>query len=333
MLPLVINHASAHRLGFTRPAIATQLRREHWQRLARGVFQTRPLTDDESLADLLFTAKLVQCGEHAILSHRSALVEHRFDDWMKYRDQIIQIDDVEVIVPRHASCRTKRAYERPLVPVDDQIVINNRLVTNKVRTIVDLAEVLSIDELEIVLESALRGPNAWEPYVWDRLLLGQLQLRSQGSRYRSTILPGVLQRRPPDARPTGSAAETYAMQALRVAGLPTLVRQPTVRFRDHRGAVLLTTYPDFGELGRGLVIEIDGVEAHSGADALARDLKRQNQLMQTFEILRFTGTQVHRNPTEMVARVRSALARLPSDRLTGRSGILLTDDGLDVFVN
>ncbi len=251
---------------------------------------------------------------------------------MQYRNLIQSIDDVEVIVDKHTSCRIAHAYERNDVALANGVSIGDLLVTDRAQTIIDLADVLSIDSLEIVLESALRGANAWEPHVWDSLLLARLHKYVATARYVATSLRGVLQRRPLNARPTGSAAETHAVQELRNAGLPALDRQPTIRICDKGGGVMQTFYPDLGELNRGMLVEIDGIEAHSGAQALARDLKRQNQLVRTFEVLRFTGTQVRQNPKQMVAMIRGALERLPVNRLESQPNVRRTADGLDVLL-
>jgi hypothetical protein len=332
MIPLIVDNAIAQRLGFTRAAIATEVRRGTWILLARGVYQTRTLNADEHPVDALFPAKLVQC-RRSILSHRSALVAHRLDDWTYYRNQIQSIEDVEVIVEKHTSCRIPRAYERRDTALANTASIGELLVTDRAQTLIDLADVLCIDALEIVLESALRGTNAWEPQVWDTLLLARLRTYVATAPYVAASLRGVLQRRPLNARPTGSAAETQAVQVIRNAGLPALDRQPTIRICDRRGRVLRTLYPDLGELNRGLLVEIDGIDAHSGAEALARDLKRQNQLVRTFEILRFTGTQVRQNPNQLVVMVQSALNRLPENRLESQPNVRKTADGLDILMS
>ena len=59
-----------------------------------------------------------------------------------------------------------------------------------------------------------------------------------------------------------------------------------------------------------VVAEVDGVLAHSGAEALVRDLRRQNRLIPAgFVVLRFSWADLTTRPEVVVAQVRDALGR------------------------
>ncbi|MYT58851.1 DUF559 domain-containing protein [Mesorhizobium sp. B2-3-3] len=86
------------------------------------------------------------------------------------------------------------------------------------------------------------------------------------------------------------------------------VAQATLRTASGR-----TLRPDFLFRAQGLVVEVEGYTFHGTRDAHASDLRRFNELQSCPEvrrILRFTATEVFRNPDRFVAEVRAALAEL-----------------------
>ena len=46
----------------------------------------------------------------------------------------------------------------------------------------------------------------------------------------------------------------------------------------------------------GVLFEIDGAAVHGGADALRRDLRRQNELTESFDVVRYSAADVLGNP-------------------------------------
>jgi hypothetical protein len=48
-----------------------------------------------------------------------------------------------------------------------------------------------------------------------------------------------------------------------------LLRQPEIQVLDLKGRIRHTFYPDFADLLRGLLIEIDGIAAHFGRKTIA----------------------------------------------------------------
>ena len=147
--------------------------------------------------------------------------------------------------------------------------IGGLLTTSLVRTLIDLADVCEVNQLEQALQSALRGTDPRRPDLWNRELLRAL--RNLALDYRqgsgSFRLQTVLDRRLDTDRPTGSFPESVLFQELRATGVPA-ISQPTLRIVDRHGATLDTLFPDIGIPNPLLLVEVDGVEAHTGEAAL-----------------------------------------------------------------
>ncbi|MFD9955118.1 endonuclease domain-containing protein [[Kitasatospora] papulosa] len=106
---------------------------------------------------------------------------------------------------------------------------------------------------------------------------------------------------------SGSPAETIACLRLHDAGLRP-VAQAALRSASGR-----TLRPDFLFRAQGLVVEVEGYAFHGTREAHASDLGRFNELQSCPEgprVLRFTATEVFRDPDRFVAEVRAALAEL-----------------------
>src|SRR5258708_2763302 len=69
-------------------------------------------------------------------------------------------------------------------------------------------------------------------------------------------------------------------------------------------------YADFAHLDSGVVIEIDGAAYHSSPEQVARDQDRQHWIeAQGWIVIRFSGSQVYRDPVRTVYRARRAIER------------------------
>jgi very-short-patch-repair endonuclease len=120
-------------------------------------------------------------------------------------------------------------------------------------------------------------------------------------------LRSVLARRPPDAPPTDSDAETLFLQLARGARLPEPLRQFSVPTSD--GTFRL----DFAWPARRVAVEIDGAATHASREALSRDLRRQNRVLLSlapagWALLRFTWDDLvdDRFATQVTDRLREA---------------------------
>lgn len=203
-------------------------------------------------------AVFLWAGEAAVVSYRSAASLHGF----------VQIPErfFELTVP----------YSRHVPDPKIQLHVTNRFlpgdiarigplsVTSVTRTLIDVSSVLDIDQLEVLLEDALRRRLVTVERLESRIeKLQELGRRGAGR------LSELLNARSPSARPTDTDFETKAIQMLRRAGLPSPVRQ----FWIGETRVDLA-YPE-----RCIAIECDSRTFHSQPKDEAKDALRNNGLI------------------------------------------------------
>jgi hypothetical protein len=161
-------------------------------------------------------------------------------------------------------------------------------VTRLARTVRDLSAQLGPDELVCLLDSALR--QGWKP---DDYPLS----RSRAARVSAALVLA-------DAR-SESPLETRARLVLTRAGLPPEVLQLNVFDRDGQWIARV----DMAWPSRRVIIEVDGREHHETPEAVLRDRDKQNRLAGAgWTLLRFTWSDIVRQPAYVIARVRAALS-------------------------
>jgi very-short-patch-repair endonuclease len=103
--------------------------------------------------------------------------------------------------------------------------------------------------------------------------------------------------------PTDSGSETELIFYIHQAGLlePELQYELFTKAGDR-------VLPDFYWPPLGKAVEVDGIDAHMTAEALERDLARQNALLEMgIELRRFSARTVRRNPYQVVEEIRRFL--------------------------
>jgi hypothetical protein len=270
------------------------------ERVAKNQFVT-PETSDADTWRLNLAVLLRRCGEGAVVSYLSAAKLHRLDgDWGQ---------PLNVFVPAPSGIRGSGVYRTTTLAPEHSTLIDGFMCTTVVRTLVDLGRVVSPNQLELAVESALRG-DPKSPHHWNRQLLEALKSFPMNPRIPGhVVLREVLRRRPPDAIPTASGGETLMVQILRLVGLDWVaLRQPLVEIviGGHRR----TIYPDFLFWELGLIIEVDGRAFHSSEFDVSRDHRRENAVGAALEVLRFTGSQIAREPEAVASEILSRYKRL-----------------------
>jgi hypothetical protein len=288
------------REGVSRKTREREVKLGHWKRLARGRYLTNPdASPFEKWASELHQLQRA-CGGMGVVSHRSAAILHGFDGFRR-PDEFARAETTWPIDLTTQHDKTKREFafrSRNQEPRDRWELIGSLWVTSPARTLLDLCAVVETDILELALECAIRGKDPRKPHQWNRLLLEQLVKISQDNPLAPGVakLREVLDRRPKAANPTGSIAETLALQGLRAYGLGDLERQPEIRVVDKQGRLRFTFYPDFGGLDRWFLLEIDGAVGHAGEDNMQRDDRRQNLLNSVFTVVRFRAAVALQQP-------------------------------------
>jgi very-short-patch-repair endonuclease len=255
--------------------------------------------DDENWRRKL-RANLDRCEAQAIASHRSAARLHKLDgSWG---------DAIHAHVSTNGVRRQAGFFRSQPLPDNEIVTTDGIRCTSLVRTLVDLGRVADADAVEIALESALRGdpktPNVWKVHLLRTLTEYATTPRVLGH----ATLRLVLRRRPFNARPTGSGAETILFLAFRRHGIDVHVeRQPTVTVINLVTGVRITIYPDLFFPGLGLVIEVDGVGEHSGYDRRLRDDARENKLSGGLRVIRYTGQDIWKRADEIAREVAAEI--------------------------
>ena len=291
--------------GIYVPAMSTSPEREWLNRLAAAV---------------------VRAGPGAAAGHRSAARLHGWDGFDGPADR-----HIDVIAPMRSTARGPWLTRSRTLDVTDLIDCGGIAVTSPARTLCDLGRKVGADQLERALESALRGPDPSRPDISNHDLLSELVGRCAtsfpGTSTGISSLKLVLMARRADARPTGSFAETFGMQALRAAGFYAFTQ---ARIIVSVAGLHRQYWTDLGDLDRGLVVEIEGPEHHGSAASQDRDHGRQNVITDSLTMLRFSAASVIRDPTAMVTTVMRKRAHLPiqaPDRICGGFRVQRLEDG------
>ena len=185
--------------------------------------------------------------------------------------------------------------------------------TNRSRTVLDLAVRLNMIELERVVESAIRGEDPRRPHEWRPEVLSEIAAfvdahpRHLGGR----ALAHLLRRRPPDAFPTGSLAETAMVQSARLGGFEEPVRQARVLAPDTRGNMREHYLDALFERLR-IDVETDG-SSHDDPRQRQSDLQRDRRLAGAIPVIRITGAEAINHPNRIVELINDELRRRQSE--------------------
>ena len=267
---------------------------------------------------------LERAGLRSAISHRAAGELHGLEGILGYHE--------DITVSRQCGWKTPPAI-RSTLTADEIVPLTDLRVTSVERTLADMGRFITADQLEFAVEHALRGADRRRPDVWNEHLLDRLLAIPASSRRPGlSILRTVLLRRGRE-RPTGSYSETELAQGLRVAGV-VLVRQPTILVFSADGRLLHRFFPDFADLVRGLLIEVNGRAGHTGDDNIDRDDRRLNELSGAFNIQRYSARQVHRDPVAVansIGGVQRTLSNRSSPWFGPGTSVVLTTDGAHVW--
>jgi very-short-patch-repair endonuclease len=215
-------------------------------------------------------------GSGAVLSYRSAGALHglvRGDNGLTH------------VTARSAGRRPRLVMHRARLDPADATVVRNIPVTTVARTLADLDHEVSGDEdfEEVVRQAMFHG-------LFDAAAVRAVLTRRPARRLAALVDDDV---------PTQSRLENRMLRICRRHGIPDPVTQrgekPRVDF----------LWPD-----HGLVVEVDGWQAHHDRLAFQRDRTHGNTLqLQGLIVLRFTWQDLRDRPQRVAAQILAALAR------------------------
>ncbi|MCW2779226.1 MAG: hypothetical protein JWN17_2951 [Frankiales bacterium] len=283
------------------------LREEGWRRVFRDVYCS-PVAEDGPALRCRALARVLPRG--VAFSHRTAL-------WLLGVGVLDGALDVTAPRGRHLERRPGVRTHSASLPEHDLCDAGGLLATSAARAVVDVARSIPLLEAVAVGDAAVRSGRTTTELL-QAALDDAVGLR--GCR-RAREVFGLL-----DGR-SDSPPESRLRVGLVRAGLPGV--EPQVDLYDADGHVARADL-----LVDGLVVvEVDGREAHTAAEAFVRDRRRQNRLLAAgVELRRFsaadvTGARLSWACTEVAralvvargrppARVRRGPSTLRTSRLT-----------------
>lgn len=278
----LLDREEATSLGASDRMIASRVASGHWVRIHPGVYQVGP--ESGGWLERLRAAVLA-AGKGAAASHRAAFMLWGLEG-LRTRILEVTVPYTHGPVPEGVIVhRTRRD-----LPCTE---IQGVTATSVERTLLDAAGSLPRLVVAKGLDSAVRRGLTSPGSVWEAI-------QSQGGRGVPGAKPlSSLVSSLESSRATGSPAETELLHEMRRQGLPEPVLQFEVVLDNGQRYLIDFVWPI---MGKG--VEVDGLDAHSGAEALERDLQRQNALMNAgIELRRFTAREVRRDPESVVAQI------------------------------
>lgn len=277
--------------GFRDSQLRELRRRGVLTQVHSGVYRTAgtPATYRRSL----LAATLAADGAPAVASHRAAL-------WLWHLVDGLQ--PTEITITRPASVRLPGAVvHRSRDLAEDHCTVRRRVpVTKPARTLVDAGAVLSSAEVGRCVEMALT-----------RKLVSVAGLRAildevgHCGRNGTGVLRTYLDQRPLGTQRPESVLEPLMARLLSDHGVGLVEYQATLVLDG------VTLRPDFLLRTARVVVEVDGLDAHSSRAALDSDLARQNLLMRHgYVVLRYTVTHLRRPARVAREIIEVAQARL-----------------------
>lgn len=282
----VFTATQARDAGWTRRQVEHRLATGRWRRVAGLGLTAEPLPDDGRRRAWAATLTVPD----AVVARRTAAEVWGFPT--------VSAGEVEI----YASGRTRRlrgirALEG-LPDLGDRRAIGGLVLTSPIRTVLDCCAHLPWDQ-------------SLDLYAWatSRTVLSHADLaqalRLQFGRHGNAQLARLTAY---TAHGAVSAAEHRCHALLRRAGITGWQAGATVR--DALGVIGVVDL--LFEAAR-LVVEIDGLNAHSGRRSFVQDRRRQNRLVNAgYRVLRFTWWDLVDHPGVVVDQVLAALAVLPS---------------------
>jgi very-short-patch-repair endonuclease len=231
-----------------------------------------------------WTAAVLSGGAGAALSHRSAAAL-----WGIWRD-----GDRPAVTSNGINRRGAPGVETHVgrLRPGETLVVDGIRVTKVARTLLDLAEVLTLEQLVRSIDNATNNRHL-RPQ-----LMSSMIMESRGRRGLKPLRQALLITRPQDVL-TRSELERRALRLIQRTGLP----QPEVNVRLQGYEV------DLLWRDAGLVVELDGSEYHDPE----HDTRRDNNLRaHGWSVSRFTWRQIVNDPDWVVACLTPAGAAPPA---------------------
>ncbi|HSH59315.1 MAG TPA: type IV toxin-antitoxin system AbiEi family antitoxin domain-containing protein [Acidimicrobiales bacterium] len=279
--------ALAH--GANPSLVQRRLASGRWLTVGRGVYAMPgvPLSWERRQA-----AACMAAGPAAVLSHRAAAALHGFPDC---RQGAPEITVPWTVATHHGHGRIHRATD---LAGTDVVVVRGIRVTKRLRTLLDLAAVVSTSKLAAVLDDLVAAR-----VVALEEVVTAAGVYARRGKTGSTALRQVLSERGPGYVPPESELERRLLSVMRAGGLPTPARQHPLPALAGGGRVDVA-YPE-----RRLLIEGDGRRWHTKPASTKADRERDNEAAALgWRTLRFGWDDLLTRPAWVCQVVRCCLS-------------------------
>lgn len=274
----------------TERQIQHRLATERWATMHPGVYRVvgAPMSPRQRAM-----AACLWLGDDACISHTTSARVLRLDGVPKKSTLHMSMPfDVRVATRRPRPFVLHRL--KPFEPVD-RTTVDDLPCTSPVRTLIDLAGVVSEESLEIAFESARRLGLL----SVDRLAQRFVEIGGRG-RKGSARVRALLEDQDPGERPLESPLEVKMWRLLRGSNVPRPERQ--VGIGAYRVDYLWRPF--------SLIVECDGFEWHAGRLRWKRDRRRVAALeLLGYRLVHVTWDDVTKHPADTLRRVELALAQ------------------------
>lgn len=271
-------------LGIGRGAIAHRVRTKRLHAVHRGVYSPSPRMRPGAGA---FAAAVLAVGPDAVLARRSAGAHLAIRPCSSPR--------IEVMIPRSLPRRARITPIHAYLPADEIRIEDGIPVTTPPRTILDLAGILRLPDLEQAMErvEALR--------LWDPLTVGDLLGRYPGRRGTRTLRPILA------AEQLGLGVTRQELEAaFRIFLAELTLPKPDINVPLTVGKDCFV--PDFLWREQRVIIELDGYETHGTRRAFERDRRRDRRLQAAgWSTIRVTWRHLHEERAELAADLERLL--------------------------
>lgn len=276
----VVAHGQLLRLGIRRGAVRHRIEIGRLHRLHAGVYAVghAVLTSNGH-----YMAAVLACGPDSSLSHRSAAGQRELRRCARTRVDV-------TTTGRQRSQPGVDVHHTTLLHPEDVTLVDGIPTTSVARTLLDLAEVVSLHNLE----------RAWEEAERRRLLdldaLERVCQRNPGRRGLKPIVRLLREARP--VHDTRSELERRFLGLCRQAGVPEPAMNVDADGHDC----------DAVWYNRHLVIEIDGDAVHRTRAAVERDRRKDAKLtLAGWRVVRIGEQRLKSDPAGVIALLRALL--------------------------
>lgn len=285
----VVSRDQAVALGMSRRTIARRVETNHLVAIAPGILALPGAIQTET--GLLRAAA---AGIGGVASHQSAARLHG----LSLRDTLTV--SVTVPVRRSNKFHSVVVHESTDLAASETTFIAGIPVTDPPRTFVDLATVVSRNELAYLVDEAVRRRLT----TYDTVAM-RLESIARKGKPGVVKLRGVLESRQGTLKETDSTFEFRVLRLLTTHGLPA----PSAQYRPP-WLRAISGRVDFAYVNQRVIVEADSKRWHDSPEAFQRDRERDNLAqIAGWTILRFTWSDLIERPAYLLATVREALER------------------------